>query len=155
MRVPRALAFHSKTFEDQIDYCLEFRYSCGSPLVCDIRRGHINTDRLRNRIQTKTEYFILTRLVCSVPSYHHPTSTVNHTSGNSLKVFISFSFQLPLSYIKTTWVNEMFSHQSAEKVVIIATSQVNVFDVLDDDFRSQRSAAIENDKLSSVPVDRF
>ena len=50
---------------------------------------------------------------------------------------------------------EDISHQSAEKIVIVATSQVNVFDVLDDDFRSQRSAAIENDKLSSVPVDRF
>jgi hypothetical protein len=39
--------------------------------------------------------------------------------------------------------------------MIVATSQVHVFDVLDDDLRGQRSAAIENDELSAVPVDRF
>ena len=49
----------------------------------------------------------------------------------------------------------MPSHQSAEEVVIVATSQVDVFDVLDDDLRGQRGAAIENDELSAVPVDRF
>lgn len=39
--------------------------------------------------------------------------------------------------------------------MIVATSQVHVFDVLDDDLRGQRSAAIENDELAAVPVDRF
>ena len=47
------------------------------------------------------------------------------------------------------------THQSAEEVVIVATSQVDVFDVLDDDLRSQCSAAIEDDEFTAVPVDRF
>lgn len=49
----------------------------------------------------------------------------------------------------------MRTHQSAEEIVIVAASQVDVFNVLDDDLRRQRSAAIEHDELAAVPVDRF
>lgn len=47
------------------------------------------------------------------------------------------------------------AYQSAEKVVIIAATEMNIFDVLDDDLRGERRAAIENDKLATVSVDRF
>ncbi len=47
------------------------------------------------------------------------------------------------------------AHQSTEEVVIVATAQMDVFHVLDDDFRSQRSAAVEDDEFAAVPVDRL
>lgn len=71
--------------------------------------------------------------------------------------FFSYRLGHTLSHVViiTICINKRVSHQSAEEVMIVATSQVDVFDVLDDDLRGQRSAAIENDELSAVPVDRF
>lgn len=42
------------------------------------------------------------------------------------------------------------THQSTQKVVIIASSKMNVFDVLDDDFRCQSGAAVQHNKLPPV-----
>lgn len=36
--------------------------------------------------------------------------------------------------------------------MVIAPAQVDILDVFDDDFRSERSAAVQHDEFAAVPV---